>query len=143
MKNFRKLALLIFITLSIETYSQMGVTSYSIYALGINTNQNKRISGEIKIFANRDIENLLMEVDIFYNFKPRKYHRFSVGLGVNLGPFWGYDRINALTFPFAIEIYPLQEFKKISLLFELTPEFIAEDRVNLRNLWGIRYTFGE
>jgi len=46
----------------------MGITSYSIYALGINTNQNKMISGELKTFANRAIDDLLMEIDVFYNF---------------------------------------------------------------------------
>jgi len=37
----------------------------------------------------------------------------------------------------------LQNFKKLSFLFEVTPEILSEDGVNLRNLWGIRYTFGE
>jgi hypothetical protein len=44
------------------------VTSYSIYALGINTNQNKTISGELKTFANRSFEDLLLEIDGFYNY---------------------------------------------------------------------------
>jgi hypothetical protein len=57
----------------------MGVTSYSVYSLGINTSQNKTISGELKTFANRAFEDLLMEADIFYNFEPGTYHRFSIG----------------------------------------------------------------
>jgi len=28
-------------------------------------------------------------------------------------------------------------------MFELTPEFLFEGDLNLRSLWGIRYTFGE
>lgn len=121
----------------------MGVTSYSIYALGINTSQNKVISGELKTFANRGIDDLLMEIDVFYNFKPRTYHRFSVGVGLNAGPFREYDHIYALTIPAQVEIYPLQDFKKLSFLIELAPELFVEDDVNLRSLWGIRYTFGE
>ncbi len=129
--------------LSFDSYAQMGVTSYSIYSLGINTSQNKAISGELKTFTNRTFENLLLEADIFYNFKPRPYHRFSIGIGFNIGPFRGFDHINALTIPAQLEIYPLQDFKKLSLLFELTPEFIVESDVNLRSLWGVRYTFGK
>ena len=129
--------------LSIESFAQIGITSYSIYSIGVNTSQNKRISGEIKTFANRPFEDISLEVDGFYNFKPRPYHRFSIGLGINVIPFKGYDQFYALTIPVSIEIYPLQNFKKLSLLFELTPEILAEDGVNLRNLWGIRYTFGE
>ena len=143
MKTFRIFALIIFATISVASYSQIGVTSYSIYALGINTSQSKKVSGELKIFANRDFDNLLMEIDGFYNFKPGKYHRFSIGLGINIEPFKGGDFIHAFTVPSLIEIFPLQDFKKISLIFELAPEFVIEDNARLRSLWGIRYTFGE
>lgn len=142
MKNFKFLILIVLSTLSIDSFSQIGVTSYSIYSLGINTSQNKRISGEIKTFANRPIGDILVEIDGFYNFKPRPFHRFSIGLGVNVVPFKEFDQFYALTIPVSIEIYPLQDFKKLSLLFELTPEILSEDGVNLRSLWGIRYTFG-
>lgn len=142
-KLFVFIAITFLLTLSVKSYSQMGVTSYSIYALGINTSQNKTISGEFKTFANRTFDDLLMEIDVFYNFKPRTYHRFSVGLGLNAGPFREFDHIHAFTIPAQIEIYPLQDFKKLSLLFELAPEIVVEDDLNIRSLWGIRYAFGE
>ena len=143
MKKMKFFILFILTFLSIESFSQIGVTSYSFYSIGVNTSTNKRISGEIKTFANRPFEDISIEVDGFYNFKPRPYHRFSIGLGVNVAPFLGYDQFYALTIPVSLEIYPLQNFKKLSLLFELTPEILAEDGVNLRNLWGVRYTFGD
>lgn len=129
--------------LSMESFSQMGVTSYSIYSVGVNTSQNKPISGEFKVFANRPLEDVSFEVDAFYNFKPREYHRFSVGLGVNINSISEIDRFYALTIPVALQIYPLQDFKRLSLLVELTPEIVTEANANLRSLWGIRYTFGE
>lgn len=137
------IAITFLVTLSVTSYAQIGVTSYSIYALGVNTSQNKTISGEFKIFANRAFDDLLMEIDVFYNFKPRTYHRFSVGLGLNAGPFRKFDHIHAFTIPAQIEIYPLQDFKNLSLLFELAPEIVIEDDLNIRSLWGIRYTFGK
>ncbi len=142
-KLMRLFAVTVFMAMFVNSYSQIGVTSYLNYTLGINTSQNKVISGELKTFANRTIDNLLMEVDIFYNFKPRTYHRFSVGVGLNATPFIGGDIMNAITIPAQLEIYPLQNFKKLSFLFELTPEFVIESDVNLRSLLGIRYTFGE
>lgn len=84
-----------------------------------------------------------MEIDVFYNFKPSTYHRLSIGLGLNASPFRGFDQINALTIPAQLEIYPIQDFKKLSLLFELAPEIYVESDLNLRSLWGIRYTFGK
>lgn len=143
MRNLKFLIVFALITLSLESFAQMGITSYSVYALGINTSQNRKISAELKTFANRSYEDILLEVNGFYNFKPRNYHRFSIGVGVNFAPAREFDRIYALTVPLALEIYPLQEFKKISLLFELTPEILPEDGLSLRSLWGIRYTFGK
>jgi hypothetical protein len=124
-------------------FSQMGVTSYSIYSLGINTSQNKKISAELKTFANRKLENILMELDVFYNFQPRSHHRFSLGVGINAIPFGNSDLVNAFTIPASIEIYPFKDFHNLSLLFELAPEFYPENSAHLRSLWGIRYTFGE
>ncbi len=142
-KRFTFLLFSLLIAAAVQLKAQMGVTSYSIYALGINTSQNKKISGELKTFANRSVEDLLFEIDGFYNFEPREYHRFSIGLGINVGPFRGFDHIRAFTLPVALEIHPLQDFKRFSFLFELTPEFIVEDELHLRGLWGLRYTFGE
>ena len=144
MKNIAKVAVAAFLAaLSLNCWSQIGVTSYSIYSLGINTSQNRPVSGELKIFANRSIESVLMEADLFYNFKARPYHRFSIGAGLNAGPFRDYDFVNAVTIPVQLEIFPLQEFKRLSLMLELAPEFIIDYDVNLRSLWGIRYSFGE
>ncbi len=131
-----------FMTLCLNSYSQLSVTSYSIYSLGINTNQNKRLSGELKTFTNRSFDDLLLETSMFYNMKPSEYHRFSIGVGLNFVPFREFDRLNAFTIPAQLEIYPLQEFRKLSLIFELTPVFIVESDAHLRSLWGIRYSFG-
>lgn len=139
-----KLGFIVIILLaSIKVQSQVGVTAYSIYALGVNTGQNHPVSGELKLFTNRTFEDLLTELDGFYNFKAREYHRFSVGLGLSIAPFRDYDNVYAITVPVAIEIYPLKEFKKVSILFELSPEIRPEEDLNIRFLWGIRYTFGK
>jgi len=132
-----------FMALCFHSYSQMSVTSYSIYSLGINTNQNKKLSGEFKTFTNRAFEDLLLETDILYNIKPSTYHRFSIGVGLNFEPFSEFDRLHAITIPAQLEIFPLQGFRKLSLIFELAPEFIGEGEAQLRSLWGIRYTFGK
>lgn len=124
--------------LSLELYSQVSVTGYSVYALGVNTSTDKRISGEMKIFANRDINDVIFELDAFYNFKPRTYHRFSLGAGIATAPreFYG------ITVPVVLEVYPLKDFKKISLLFEISPELL-QDYLNVRSLFGVRYSFGD
>lgn len=145
MKRLKLVILFSLLTLTLNSFSQIGLTSYSIYAIGLNTSQNKKISLDFKTFANRNISDLNLEVNCFYNFMQQPYHRFSIGIGVNFAPFSDFDRVYAITVPASIEIFPIQDFKKISLLFELTPEILPEDDagVNLRSLWGIRYTFGK
>ena len=154
MKKKKTLVIVIILFIgSFHAYSQLGVTAYSTEALGLNTGHNKSISGELKVFTNRDIENVRLEVDLFYNFKPGKYHRLAIGLGLNSMLFrenyfshqfseGKFNRYTGLTIPAFIEIYPLQDFKKFSLLFELAPHFQGEYGTFLRSLWGIRYTFG-
>jgi hypothetical protein len=132
----------VLLTITVNSYSQVGITSYSVYAFGINSSTDKKITAELKAFANRPLDDLLFEAAFLYNFKPASYHRFSAGLGLNAGPFRGFDHIHAITVPVQIEIFPLQDFKKLSLLFELCPEFIVEHDPELRTLWGIRYSFG-
>jgi len=127
----------------IRLYSQIGVTNYSIFIFGVNTNQEKRISAELKAFTYLYGSELQTELGIFYNFKPKDYHRFSIGLGLNLYPFAGFDHIYAFTIPFQLEVFPLQQFKQLSLVYELSPLLVVEEDIGLRNLFGIRYTFGK
>jgi hypothetical protein len=92
MKKLSLAFLIIMLLVSMKVQSQIGITGYSIYALGINTSQRNQISGEFKMFANRSYEDILLELDCFYNFIAREYHRFSVGLGLNLGLFIVYNQ---------------------------------------------------
>lgn len=125
-------------SLSVIAYSQVGVTGYSNFAIGINSPTNRMLGGEIKIFPNTDINDVIFEVDAFYNFKPRTYHRFSIGLGIASSP----RNFHGIQMPAVLEIYPLQDFKRLSLLMEISPE-VLRDYINLRSLLGVRYSFGD
>ena len=128
---------------STTVFSQVSVTSYSVYALGVNTSHAKKASFELKAFANRDIADIVLEADVYYNFRQADYHQFSLGAGLNAVPFSGGDVLNAITIPLQLEIWPLQDFKQLSLIFEIAPEFVVENDMRLRSLWGFRYHFGE
>lgn len=67
--------------------------------VGLTLPKDNRISAEIKTFANRKFEEILVEIDGFYNFEPRPLHLFSVGLGLNAAPFKEFDQFYALTIP--------------------------------------------
>jgi len=141
MKKFNYLLFSILFSISFGSYSQISVTGYTNYVVGINTNKDKPISFDAKVFANNYIDELPIELNAFYNFKAKEYHRFSIGLGINVSPFRGFDEINSIVIPASLEIFPLKDFKRIAIVFELTPEIRIEDDVVLRSLIGIRYTF--
>ena len=141
MKNFKTIFIIILFSLSFKSYSQIAVTGYSNYALGINTSKNNAVSFEIKIFTNHYVEDIPMEGTVFYNFKTKEYHRFSIGFGINLNPFSSPDQVNSFVIPTVLEIFPIKDFKKIAILLELAPELMIEDGIVIRSLLGIRYTF--
>ena len=126
---------------SVESYSQRSVTGYSKYVVGRKKKKNKPINFEAKVFAYNYVEDLPMEFNAFYNFKAKEYHRISIGLGINLSPFSSIDQINSIVIPTSLEIFPMKDFKRIAIVFELTPEIRIEDDVVIRSLIGIRYTF--
>lgn len=131
----------VFFLISMTALSQVKVTGYSTHALGISFPLHEKISAELKTYPNQwEFENVDFELTGFYHFKPGDFHRFSAGIGLGINPF-----IEAgspyLSFPVALEFYPLQSFRRVSFLFELAPEIYFEDNVNLRYLWGIRYAF--
>jgi hypothetical protein len=53
--------------------------------------------------------------------------------------------LNEITVPLVLEVFPLQSFKKLSLLVEFAPamDVNIDDAGDLsfRHLWGIRYRF--
>jgi len=128
-----------------NAYSQVGLTYYNTGIISVNlpvrTLNENAIAGELKIFANRAIEDVSTELDLFYRLKAREYHRFSVGVGFKTDLFTDGGAGNTLLFPMELEVFPLQEFKRLSVLFELAPGYVFDDEVKLRSLIGLRYTF--
>ena len=142
----KKTELFIFVllfALTTNVQSQISVTSYSIHALGVNTSKEKKISAELKVFLNREVGSILSELSGMYNFKRKNYHQFSAGFGVNIAPFSGPDHLICFTVPVQLEIFPLQNFKQLSVVFEVTPELYPEDGLSMRQLWGLRYSFNK
>lgn len=142
MINFKPISIIIILFfIGFTGHSQIAVSGFSNYAVGFNTNKNRDVSAELKVFTNYYFAEMPIEANVFYNFETKEYHRFSIGLGVNLSPFRGFDEINSFVVPATLEIFPIKNLKKIALVLELTPVFRIEDNAVLRGLIGIRYTF--
>ena len=143
MKNNTKIfvAFLVLLLTSSALYSQLGVTSYSIYSVGVNSSADRIVSGELKLFTNSSLKYSEVEFDLFFNLSSRDYHRFSLGVGLNTLPFQGYEPLNTIVLPVQLEVFPIQDFRKISMIVELSPEMTFDKTFYVRHLWGIRYSF--
>jgi hypothetical protein len=137
--TLKMIPVLLFFLSSQNIFSQVAVSNYSIYSAGISTDNNKKISGELKLFLNTEYEDIGLEPTVFFNFPQKEFYQFSIGLGVNTSAFEDSDIVNVITVPFQLEVNPLTDVKNLSILTELAPQ-IGEN-AGVRLLWGIRYTF--
>jgi len=134
-----------------KSHSQTGITSYNLNVLALNfdihKSDNSSLVAEIKQFADYDswkdeFGNTSTELDLHFKFKKHEYHRFSVGFGFNVD-FFNDGTENAVVLPIGLEVFPIPNFKKVSIQYELAPMYFLEDNFRLRNLLGIRYSFGK
>lgn len=128
-----------------SAFAQLTLTGYSTFAVGAETKLYKKINGEFRIFTNNILDESNMEVQFYYGFAPRKYHQIRLGAGVNGNLFYG--EVNTVQLPLQLHIFPLQDLKRLAFVIEFAPQWITYDPIDpetliLRNLWGIRYTFG-
>ena len=74
------IALIIIFSIT-KTKAQLGVSTYSLEAFGINTSSKYFFSADVKIFANREYEYMNFDFSCLYNFKQKTYHRLAIGAG--------------------------------------------------------------
>lgn len=134
-----------------KAYSQTGITSYNLNVIAVNfdihKSENSSIVLEVKQFAEYDswkdeFGNTSTELDLHFKFKKHEYHRFSLGFGFNVD-FFNEGTHNAVVLPIGLEVFPIPNFKKISIQYEFAPMYFLEDNLRLRNLLGIKYSFGK
>ncbi|MBK9255071.1 MAG: hypothetical protein IPM42_06245 [Saprospiraceae bacterium] len=144
MKNLN-LLIFLFSLCTFTATSQLTTTAYSTYAIGIETKLTKDLSGEFRIYTNNILDDTNMEAQFYYGFSPRKFHQIRIGAGINGNLFEG--EVNSLQMPVQLHIFPFQDLKRLAFVIEFAPQWftydpIGTDNLILRNLWGLRYTFG-
>lgn len=145
MKYFHFVTFL-FLFSSFNLSSQLTITGYSTFAIGAETKLYKNLSGEFRVYTNDILYDSNMEVQFYYGFTPRKYHQIRLGAGMNGNIFNG--EVNSIQFPVQLIIFPLQDLKRLAFVIEVTPQWLTLDELSpdtliLRNLWGVRYSFGK
>ena len=142
MKKKIFLSLLLCIGIGANVFSQVSVTAYFGNVLEVNIGKKKMISGDLKVALNNTLFDTSFELSGMYNFEAKDYHRFSVGVGVMLAPFQSGNSYCGISVPLQLEIFPLQNFKRLSFVTEFAPQWTAAySEAAFRYLAGIRYTF--
>ncbi|MDR2690743.1 MAG: hypothetical protein LBB73_00325 [Dysgonamonadaceae bacterium] len=134
-------SLLFCIWASSNVFSQVGVTAYFGNVLEVNTSKQKMISGGLKVALNNTLFDTSFELFGMYNLKAADYHRFSMGVGVMLAPFQDRDAYRGISIPVQLEVFPLQNFRRLSFVTEVAPQWTTDSEAAFRYLVGIRYTF--
>ena len=142
MKKKIFVSLLLCIWAGSNVFSQVGVTAYFGNIVEVNTGKQKMISGGLKVALNNTLFDTSFELSGMYNFKATAYHRFSMGVGVMLAPFQDGNSYCGISVPLQLEVFPLQNFKRLSFVTEFAPQWTAAySEAAFRYLAGIRYTF--
>ncbi|MBK9735285.1 MAG: hypothetical protein IPO92_10090 [Saprospiraceae bacterium] len=128
-----------------KTLSQVSLTGYSTFAVGAESKIYKKFSGEFRMYTNDILDNTNVELQFYLTLKQSTFHQIKLGAGVNGNVLAG--EINSIQIPFQLHIFPLKDTKKMSIILELAPQWFGFDAIEtynvvLRQLWGIRYTFG-
>lgn len=122
---------------------KIDVTAYSFFGLGMNTSKDKKFGAELKGLFNRSFKETGFELTGLYQFKRKPLYQFSVGVGINMAPFRGFDELNYFVVPVQFALFPIKDVPQLSFIAELTPEISVQERFAFRNLWGVRYAFGK
>ena len=141
---FKATIIFVLFCLAQNSYAQVGISYSTGHIVGVDfplVKNNYTLIGQVKLFANRDFDDLSGEFDLLYKFSSREYHRFFVGVGFKTDV--SSEDEAALTIPLCLEIFPFQDFKRFSVVFEVAPEIYFEGDQTLRSILGVKYTLGE
>jgi xanthine/uracil/vitamin C permease (AzgA family) len=140
--NFKLKAfvLALFITLPLLTQAQVHVGIYhsaTTGQIGVGTNNEKKIFGELRLFAT-DRLNLDFGLEVIgnYNFST------SETLNIHGGLMLGYYGVEAVGIPLGITIKPFQELRNFGILLEATP-YVLGGSFYFRSNLGLRYRFNK
>lgn len=143
----KRLALLIFsLLLFSQLKAQVSVGYYPFQSiLSVTTNTEKVIWADFRVETNTFFSNINMEVSPMWNFKRTDWVNYYTGVGVNFNPvnvFQDLPFINGYTLDFGARIKPIQKYKNIQLLFEISPYINQEfTSGNIRTLLGVAYNW--
>ncbi len=125
---------------------QIAFTYHPIQSIfSISSNTEKLIFCEYKIETNTFASNMNMELSTKINVKKTDWVNYYVGPGISFNPAYSFVNLsifNGYLLDVGARIKPIQKYKNIQLVFELSPYINREfNGGNLRTRLGVAYNF--
>jgi hypothetical protein len=143
----KKLALLIFsLILFSQIKAQVAIGYYPFQSiLSVSTSTEKAVWADFRIETNTFFSNMNMELAPMWNLKRTDWVNYYVGFGTSFNPantFQALPFVNGYAVYFGSRIKPMQKYKNVQLLFEISPYINQEfSSGNLRTLFGLAYNW--
>jgi hypothetical protein len=136
----RKLLFLSFLVFTaLKSQAQVAISYYQsgLSMVGVSTNTNKRIWGELRLGTDLKFEDFSPELVGAFNFKKTETVKLYGGLGIRLNVYEG------VLLPLGIQISPFQDFRNFAFHIEVAPIITLRDEYDsyFRGSVGIRYLF--
>lgn len=141
-----KILTLLLVFYASALYSQVAVSYYPFQSiLSVSSNTEKLFWVDYKVETNTFILNLNMELSPKFNLKRRERVNYYVGPGISFNltnATADLPLINGYFIDIGVRIKPINKYKNIQLVFEISPYINNEfSGGNLRTRLGISYNF--
>lgn len=126
--------------LSIKGFSQLSITYYSssLSKIGLAHNFNDRFWGEVRLYGNTWMEDVITELVVCYNINKKESHNVYIGLGGVVA-----DYLTGFVIPIGVQFTPIEKLDRFSLHIDFQPTLDFDNDLLLQASWGLRYKFGK
>ncbi|MGI4875626.1 MAG: hypothetical protein ACRYFX_31100 [Janthinobacterium lividum] len=126
--------------------AQVAVTYFPFQSvLGVASDTERRLWVGLNAETNTFISNVNLELQGMANVKRGEWVNYYTGLGVNANPLTavnGLPLVNGYTCTAGARIKPLDKYRNVQVVFELTPYTNAHfDGGYVRTMLGLAYNF--
>lgn len=138
----KKLLIILLFCVSLNSYSQFGVTGYVESCIGLNYKISNRFNTNLRIYANQsNLRSLPLELNGTFDIISKDNYNFYIGAGLIVNPFQDVDPLKNIIFPIGFEIKPFESYRNLSFIVEFAPTYQLEDDLTFFKFLGLRYSF--
>jgi hypothetical protein len=115
--------------------------------LGISTNPNNKVWGDLRLFTNSYFTSVTADISPQFNIVSTPRANYYLGAGVKFNTYNVFNNYNPVEGYFmnaGVRARPFDKYKKVQVIFEISPYAVREMDAGLfRTMLGIGYNFSQ